>query len=54
MNCCMKLVKIDWRSRLVEDNLSDLMLISMEVYTIATYNPMPAIEKWYTGGLRAR
>ncbi|XP_071157051.1 uncharacterized protein [Mytilus edulis] len=51
---CMKLVKSDWRSRLGEDNLSDLMLISMEVDPIATYNPMPAIEKWYTGGLRAR
>lgn len=42
----MKLVKNDWRSRLGEANLSDLMLVSLEVETIDQFDPLPAIHLW--------
>lgn len=50
----MKLVKNDWQSRLGEANLSDLMLVSLEVETIDQFDPLPAIHLWYAGGERAR
>ncbi|CAC5416906.1 unnamed protein product [Mytilus coruscus] len=49
----MKMVKNDWRSRLGDANLSDLMLICIEEEPVERFDTIPAIEKWYAGGLRA-
>jgi len=50
----MKIVKNDWRSRLGEENLCDLMLITLESADIGSFDPQPAIHLWYSQGQRAR
>ncbi|XP_033749068.1 uncharacterized protein LOC117333754 [Pecten maximus] len=50
----MKLIKSDWRSRLGESNLSDQILLNLETEPIGSFDPMPAIAHWYSGGQRAR
>ncbi|XP_060063629.1 uncharacterized protein LOC132544080 [Ylistrum balloti] len=51
---CMKIVKNDWRSRLGEDNLCDLMLVTLETAEVEAFDPLPAINLWYGQGQRAR
>lgn len=41
----MKMVKNDWRSRLGEKNLTDLMLVYMESPSIKNFNPEDAINR---------
>ena len=50
----MKIQKSDWRSRLGDHNLSDLMLISMEGADIGEFDPDPAIQVWESDSVRAR
>jgi hypothetical protein len=50
----MKLQKSDWRSRLGDQNLSDLMLISMEGPEVGEFDPDQAIKQWESEGVRAR
>ena len=42
----MKIVKTDWRSRLTEDSLSDLMLIKLDSPDVQEFDPQPAIDVW--------
>ena len=50
----MKIQKSDWRSRLGDQHLSELMLISMEGAEIGQFDPMPAIQVWEAEGSRSR
>ncbi|CAC5411876.1 unnamed protein product [Mytilus coruscus] len=43
--------KNDWRSRLGCQNLSDLILVSLETPSVDKYDPTSAINAWNTGGL---
>ncbi|XP_069109046.1 zinc finger protein 862-like [Argopecten irradians] len=51
---CMKMVKSDWRSRLGEQNLSDLMMVTLELPEVGKFDPLPCVELWYGSGQRAR
>ena len=42
----MKIVKTDWRSRLTDDSLSDLMLIKLDSPDVQEFDPQPAIDVW--------
>ena len=50
----MKRIKSDWRSRLGEAHVSDLMTVQLEAPDVSQYDPMKAIELWNTRGLRSR
>ncbi|XP_021370897.1 zinc finger protein 862-like isoform X2 [Mizuhopecten yessoensis] len=50
----MKMVKNDWRSRLGDQNLSDLLLILLEVEPVKSFDPHAAIQLWYAEGTRAK
>ncbi|VDH95135.1 Hypothetical predicted protein [Mytilus galloprovincialis] len=50
----MKVIKNDWRSRLGCQNLSDLILVSLETPSVDKYDPTAAINAWNTGGVRTR
>ena len=52
INSClvrMKFVKNDWRSRLGDKNLSDLMIINIE-----GFDPTDAIDLWASEGERVK
>ena len=51
---CMKRVKSDWRSRLANDTLTSLMLISMHGPPLDEYNSIKAVTKWWSTGRRLR
>ncbi|XP_056464859.1 zinc finger protein 862-like [Gadus chalcogrammus] len=51
---CMKRVKSDWRSRLANDTLTSLMLISMHGPPLDEYNSIKAVTKWWSTGRRSR
>jgi hypothetical protein len=50
----MKLIKTDWRNRLQNDGLTDLMRIKLESADVATFNPDEAIKLWLLGSERNR
>ncbi|KAI0222661.1 hypothetical protein LSAT2_026077 [Lamellibrachia satsuma] len=50
----MKLVKTDWRSKLGNDILTDLLHISFHTASIADFDPTAAIHLWNSSGTRAR
>ncbi|XP_014678519.1 PREDICTED: zinc finger protein 862-like [Priapulus caudatus] len=50
----MKQIKNDWRSRLGDCNLSDLMMVSMETPSVDQFDPMPTIHHWNSGLKRAK
>ena len=50
----MKRVKSDWRSKLTTATLSKLIYISVEGPDIEDYDCLPALERWWQEGERAR
>ncbi|KAH3817487.1 hypothetical protein DPMN_119024 [Dreissena polymorpha] len=50
----MKIVKNDWRSRLGESNLSDLMMVYLESQRIEDFDPDTSVQLWYGKGQRTR
>jgi hypothetical protein len=50
----MKMVKSDWRSKLRDAHLTDLMLVCIETNVISSYDPEPAVHLWNSCALRAR
>lgn len=50
----MKRVKNDWRSRLKSSTVSDLMCVVLHTGEVGEYDPMEAIELWYSASERPR
>ena len=50
----MKKTKSDWRAKLNDDHLTDLLLIQLESPEIKDFDPIPAIDLWNTSGVRVR
>ena len=50
----MKKIKNDWRSRLTNESLTNLMRVKIESPSVADYDPAPALQLWQCGGVRAR
>ena len=50
----MKLVKTDWRSKLTDDHLTDLMTVQLEGEDLGVFDPKKAIALWYSEGSRSR
>ena len=50
----MKMVKSDWRSRLSDRHLSDMMTIQMETAEVDQFDPSPAVKLWTNAGPRNR
>ena len=42
----MKIIKTDWRSRLTDDSVSDLMTIKFDSPEVKDFDPQPAIDVW--------
>jgi hypothetical protein len=42
----LKVIKTDWRNRLTDDAVTDLMRISLDSADIKEFNPDPAIHLW--------
>lgn len=42
----MKTIKTDWRSRLTDDSVSDLMTINLDSPEVKDFDPQPAIDVW--------
>ena len=42
----MKIIKTDWRSRLTDDSVSDLMTIKLDSPEVKDFDPQPAIDVW--------
>ncbi|XP_070548860.1 uncharacterized protein [Ptychodera flava] len=42
----MKIVKTDWRSRLTDSSLSDLMMVQLNSPSIETFDPHDSINIW--------
>ena len=42
----MKIIKTDWRSRLTDDSVSDLMSIKLDSPEVKDFDPQPAIDVW--------
>ena len=51
---CLKRIKQDWRCSLAVDQVDRLMLVSLEGPTFETYEAERALNRWWTGGQRAR
>ena len=50
----MKIIKNDWRSRLGESSLNDLMWVTLESPDIQDFKPDEAIDFWLSKGKRKR
>ena len=50
----MKLIKSDWRNRLNNTKLNDLMRIILQCPEIGEFDPEPAVDLWYTTAMRRR
>ena len=50
----MKFVKSDWRSRLSDTHLSDLMTVLLETPDVDQFDPSSAVKHWNHAGPRAR
>ena len=42
----MKIIKTDWRSRLTDDSVSDLMTIKLDSPDVMDFDPQPTIGVW--------
>ena len=47
-------VKSDWRCKLKEDSLNDLMHVALSRVTVKNFNPEPAIELWMDDAKKPR
>jgi len=50
----MKIIKTDWRSCLLDVNLSDLLMVLLETPEVGNFDPSEAICLWNAAGPRAR
>ena len=50
----MNRVKSDWRCKLKEDSLNDLMHVALSRVTVKNFNPEPAIELWMDDAKKPR
>ena len=50
----MKFVKSDWRSRLSDTYLSDLMTVLLDTPDVAQFGPSSAVKHWNHAGPRSR
>ncbi|XP_014672134.1 PREDICTED: uncharacterized protein LOC106812705 [Priapulus caudatus] len=50
----MGIVKNDWRSCLLDSNLSDLLMVLLETPEVGEFDPSEAIHLWNSAGSRAR
>lgn len=50
----LKLTKTDWRARLRNTVLYDLLLIQFLTPTVEEFDPVPAIHHWNSSSVRAR
>lgn len=52
----MKQAKSDWRSRLTDTHLSDILAINLESHSVGieAFDPKPAIDLWLAAGPRSR
>ena len=50
----MKITKTDWRSRLKNTVLNDLMMIQFNTPEIEHFNPISSIQLWNTSSYRKR
>lgn len=50
----MKIIKNDWRTRLKQDKLTDLMLVDLVSPDITEFDPTASIHLWNTSGSRMR
>lgn len=50
----LKITKSDWRSRLHDKHLSDLMMIMLESAEVKSFDPLPAIHYWNETPRRVR
>lgn len=50
----MKLIKNDWRSRLKDSNLTNLMHILLNSDLVESFNPTSAVHLWNSSSSRAR
>ncbi|KAG7172013.1 hypothetical protein Hamer_G000985 [Homarus americanus] len=48
----VKLVKTDWRSRLTDDHLTNLMVVQLQTVCVGNFNPDKAIARFLTTGAR--
>ncbi|KAG7173431.1 Zinc finger protein 862-like 12 [Homarus americanus] len=48
----VKLIKTDWRSRLTDDHLTDLMVVQLQTVCVGNFNPDKAIPRFLTTGAR--
>lgn len=50
----MKLIKNDWRNKLGNQSLRNILQIILHTPAIKDYDPIPAIHLWHSLGERAR
>ncbi|KAL5020711.1 hypothetical protein ScPMuIL_002206, partial [Solemya velum] len=50
----MGLVKSDWRSRLLDTSLSDLLVVKLRTPDILDFDPTEAVALWLSDGMRSR
>ena len=50
----LKIIKTDWRNRLVDDAVTDLIRITLDAAEIKEFNPDPAIHLWQQAVVRGR
>ena len=50
----LKIIKTDWRNRLVDDAVTDLICITLDAAEIKEFNPDPAIHLWQQAVVRSR
>ena len=50
----LKIIKTDWRNRLVDDAVTDLICITLDAAEIKEFNPDPAIHLWQQAVVRGR
>ncbi|KAG7168422.1 hypothetical protein Hamer_G002465, partial [Homarus americanus] len=48
----VKLIKTDWRSRLTDDHLTDLMVVQLQTESVGNFSPDKAIARFLTTGAR--
>ena len=50
----LKVIKTDWRNRLLDTAVTDLIRISLDAADIKNFNPDPAIHLWQQAAIRGR
>ncbi|KAG7157352.1 hypothetical protein Hamer_G005770 [Homarus americanus] len=46
----VKLIKIDWRSRLTDDHLTDLLVVQLQSDIVSNFNPDEVVNRFLTTG----